>query len=189
MRIFSTIVFLPLSGLLSIIPLELSAGIREDAEAVIRQFHPGSTVLNFESLPLDHNTQAAAEQSAGQAFLLDKLFYWEIRANKAVLGYAVLDNVMGKAQPITYLVLFTPDLKVQSVRVIRYREQYGGAIQEHRWLEQFRGRDRHSGFAPGRHIDGISGATISVNAISRGIKRINVYLSLLTNDAVAADTE
>ncbi|MCF7802257.1 MAG: FMN-binding protein [Candidatus Marinimicrobia bacterium] len=189
MRSFASIAVLLIAGLFSVIPHELTAGVREDAEAVIRQFYPGATALHFQPLPLDPNTQSAAEQSAGQAFLLDKLFHWEIRADEAVLGYAVLDNVMGKAQPITYLVLFTPDLKVQSVRVIRYREQYGGAIQESRWLEQFRGRDRHSGFAPGRHIDGISGATISVNAISRGVKRITVYMSRHSNDAVAADTE
>lgn len=175
--------------ILSGIPLEVSAGVREDAETVIRQFYPGADELNFQTRPLDPAARTRAESAAGQSFVLDKLFRWEIHSGEAILGYAILDNVMGKAQPITYLILYTPDLKVNAVRVVRYREQYGGAIREPRWLTQFRGLDQHSGFEPGRHIDGISGATISVNAISRGIKRITVYVSLIANDAIAADSE
>ncbi|MCF7796444.1 MAG: FMN-binding protein [Lentisphaeria bacterium] len=182
--------FLAIVGCLFLaIPQVLNAGVREEAEGVIRDFFPDAKSIEFQALALQNDARTVAEQTAGQAFLLDKLYYWEIRSGESILGYAVLDNVKGKAHPITYLVLFSSELKVQRVRVIRYREQIGGAIQEPRWLEQFRGRDRHSGFDPGRHIDGISGATISVNAISRGVQRITVYLSQLANNTVAADME
>ena len=87
-------------------------------------------------------------------------------------GYAILDNVLGKVKPITYLVLFNKDLSIASVNIIKYREQYGGAIENKEWLDQFKLKNMTSELELNTDIDGISGATISVKSVIKGVKKL-----------------
>ena len=64
-----------------------------------------------------------------------------------------------------------------AVRVIRYREQHGGAVQNLKWLEQFKGMDVDIPLKLGDQIDGITGATLSSSAMTKGVRRLLVYLS------------
>lgn len=161
------------------IPMDLSAGIGEETEAILHQIFPGADDFEFKTLELDHQAKRQAEIASRQAFQMEKIFLWEIRSGEEVIGFAVLDNVQGKVQPITYVVVYDRKLAVVAVRIIRYREQYGGAVQDPSWLDQFKGFKADSKFLLGADIDGITGATLSANALTRGVKRISVYVSLL----------
>jgi Na+-translocating ferredoxin:NAD+ oxidoreductase RnfG subunit len=79
-------------------------------------------------------------------------------------------------------VVYTNDLDIRHVQVLRYREQIGGAVQNQQWLKQFRGTSPESSFERGKDVDGITGATISVDALISGLKRMSVYLSLIKGD-------
>jgi Na+-transporting NADH:ubiquinone oxidoreductase subunit NqrC len=48
-----------------------------------------------------------------------------------------------------------------------YRENYGGEIGSKRWLKQFIGMTE-----PKNYVDGISGATISVNSMKYSINKL-----------------
>ena len=157
-------------------------GIQSEAETVIRQTFKQASHWEFQTLPLDSNARTKAGFRARQHFNLDKLYLWWIYDSSSVIGYAVLDNVMGKAQPITYLVTFSPDLTVRQVRVLKYREQYGGAIQNQTWLSQFSGYTASQLLHLGHNVDGISGATISADALTRGVVRITAYLNAIDLD-------
>lgn len=88
------------------------------------------------------------------------------------LGYGFIDNVKGKTQLITYLVALKPGGEVQDVDVLAYRESYGGEIGYESFRKQFRNKTIRDKLQPGKDIKNISGATISVHAITNGIKRI-----------------
>jgi hypothetical protein len=88
----------------------------------------------------------------------------------APLGFATVRNVLGKDQPITYLVAVDTTLTLLDVDVLVYREAYGGEVAYEPWRRQFRGKHPGDGLQVGREIRGISGATISVNAVTAGIR-------------------
>jgi hypothetical protein len=88
-----------------------------------------------------------------------------------LLGYATVRDAMGKDQPITYLVAVDTSLALLDVDILVYRESYGGEVAYEPWRRQFRGKRPGDGLEVGREVRGISGATISVNAVTAGIRR------------------
>jgi Na+-translocating ferredoxin:NAD+ oxidoreductase RnfG subunit len=55
-------------------------------------------------------------------------------------------------------------------------------VGNRRWLNQFLGLDASSDYNVGINIDGISGATISVNSVSRGINRSAIIIEYLLSE-------
>jgi|WetSurMetagenome_2_1015567.scaffolds.fasta_scaffold485864_2 hypothetical protein len=100
---------------------------------------------------------------------------------KTVVGYAIIDNVPGKDQPITYLVQFSRDLEVRDVVILAYRESYGGEIRNSSWLEQFRQKKPGDALRPGREIRNITGATISARSVTHGVGRILALLKTISH--------
>ena len=99
------------------------------------------------------------------------IYIWEVIQKDTLIGLAILDNVKGKSQPITYAVFFDETGAVSQSHIIKYREPIGGQVSHKYWLGQFLGKSTDSEYQVGTDIDGISGATISVNAVTRGIHR------------------
>ena len=89
----------------------------------------------------------------------------------SLLGFAQVRQVCGKEQPITYLVALDSALTLKDVDVLVYREAYGGEVAYEPWRKQFRGRTPRDTLEVGRTVRGISGATISVNAVTQGIRQ------------------
>ncbi|MEW6511772.1 MAG: FMN-binding protein [Bacteroidota bacterium] len=94
-------------------------------------------------------------------------------------GFAVVDNVKGKDQLITYVVTTGTDLRIRAVDIIAYREAYGGEVRNASWREQFLGKSPGDPLRPGREIRIISGATISSRAVTLGVKRVLALLETL----------
>lgn len=66
-----------------------------------------------------------------------------------------------------YMVLFNEHKEIKLVKVLVYRENYGGEIASNRWLKQFIGLRKPKPF-----VDAISGATISVYNIHQAINKL-----------------
>ena len=66
-----------------------------------------------------------------------------------------------------FMVLFDKDKTIKLVKILVYRENYGGEIGGKRWLRQFIGWEE-----PKPLIDGISGATISVHSLKTSINTL-----------------
>jgi hypothetical protein len=95
------------------------------------------------------------------------------------VGLGVVAEEVGKYRPFTFLVGATPTLKVQNVEVLVYRESRGGEIQRSRFLRQYRGKDASDPIRLNRDILNIAGATMSVNAMNHGVKRVLLTLEIL----------
>ena len=102
---------------------------------------------------------------------LDSAAVLRISRADSLLGFAQVRNARGKDQPITYLVAVDPGGRLRDVDILVYREPYGGEVAYEPWRRQFRGKGPESPLSVGRDIQGISGATISVNAVTAGIRR------------------
>jgi Na+-translocating ferredoxin:NAD+ oxidoreductase RnfG subunit len=95
-----------------------------------------------------------------------------------LLGFAVVRAVKGKDQPITFLVATDTANQLRDIDILVYREPYGGEVAYEAWRRQFRGKSSADRLEVGRDIRSISGATISVNAVTAGVRRA---LADLTN--------
>lgn len=89
----------------------------------------------------------------------------------SLLGYAVVRNVKGKDQPITFLVAVDPGDHLKDVDILVYREPYGGEVAYDSWRKQFRGKTAQDPMEVGKDIRSISGATISVNSVTLAVRK------------------
>ena len=88
-----------------------------------------------------------------------------------LLGFALVRAVKGKDQPITFLVAIDTADRLKDIDILVYREPYGGEVAYEAWRRQFRGKSAQDTLEVGRQIRSISGATISVNAVTLGVRR------------------
>ncbi|MFT4571581.1 MAG: Na+-translocating ferredoxin:NAD+ oxidoreductase RnfG subunit [Candidatus Binatia bacterium] len=96
---------------------------------------------------------------------------FEAWKNDELLGRAIIVQEIGKHRPITFIVGVEPDGDIAGVSVMVYREAYGGEVRSGRFLTQYRGKDSRAPLLPGADIRNITGATLSVQAIGRGVKK------------------
>lgn len=110
---------------------------------------------------------AAIERDAGV-----KVYAGALRAWKADDGYFFVDAVIGKHELISYAVALSRDGKVRQTEILEYREAYGGEVRNARWRAQFTGRQHGDPVQIGRDIQNISGATMSCQHITDGVRRL-----------------
>ena len=103
---------------------------------------------------------------------------WEARSAGALLGFVVIDQVIGKHDLITYATGLGADGSVRRVEIMEYRESYGYEVRNERWLRQFAGKSRGSAFQINQDIQNISGATMSCEHVSAGVRRILVLYDM-----------
>ena len=155
------------------------ASIRDDAEEYINFAYGKDIQVKFIKWNPTQERKIIYEKKARLRFMFDHIYVWEITRSDTIVGIAILDNVLGKSLPITFLSCFNSDGQLIKTHIVKYREDYGYEVGNKRWLNQFIGLDVNSDFIIGKNIDGISGATISVNSVTRGINRSSIIVEYL----------
>ena len=164
---------------ITVFPYFLIGGIREDAEELIFSTYGEDIQVDFKKWNPPQEIKIYSEKKARSRFMFDHVYVWKISESNSLVGVAILDNVLGKSLPITYLTCFNMDGQLINAHIVKYREDYGYEVGNKRWLNQFIGLDVNSDFIIGKNIDGISGATISVNSVTRGINRSAIIVEYL----------
>jgi len=109
--------------------------------------------------------------------LVDTVSVLRVSRADSLLGFAAIGNVLGKDQPITVLVAMDPADRLKDVDILVYREPYGGEVAYEPWRRQFRGKSAGDSLRVGKEIRSISGATISVHAVTLGVRRMLAQLT------------
>jgi Na+-translocating ferredoxin:NAD+ oxidoreductase RnfG subunit len=118
---------------------------------------------------------AAIERRSGQKVRTRGQQVWTVRADAGLIGFFVVDYVIGKHLVIDYAVALDPDGRVRQVEILEYRESYGGEITNRRWLSQFVGKTGQDPLALDQDIRNISGATLSSRHVTEGVKRVLAF--------------
>jgi Na+-translocating ferredoxin:NAD+ oxidoreductase RnfG subunit len=120
---------------------------------------------------------SAIEQDSGV-----KVYPGGLRAWKGDSGYFFVDAVIGKHDLITYAVALDAQGRVRQVEILEYREAYGGEVRNAHWRAQFTGRHHGDPVRIGKDIQNISGATLSCEHVTEGIRRLlAVYALAIAN--------
>jgi Na+-translocating ferredoxin:NAD+ oxidoreductase RnfG subunit len=152
------------------------------AEKVMRSLMDkggGQLEFKYKAFEIPNVLKAEIEDDVKQDFYRNEVDFWEIHRDGEVEGYALMDDVLGKQMPITFLVIFNKEGRITASRVLKYRERYGSGVRSKRWLRQFNERNFQSSFDVGKDIDAISGATISSNSVTRGIEKLTQLIAKL----------
>ena len=104
---------------------------------------------------------------------------YKIESKNEVLGYAYISKAFGKLDYFDYLVLLDKDLIVLKSKILVYREDYGGEIGSKRWLKQLIGKSKDDKLVYGDNIMAISGATVSVQAMTNAMNDLFYSLKIL----------
>ncbi len=152
-------------------------GIQEKTESIIKSEFGENTEIEFSKFQIPAKEKNEIEVASKQRFFSESIFVWSITENDSVIALGLMDNVYGKAQPITFLTIFSLNGKVHSNHIIKYREEHGGQVANEDWNKQFVGIDKNSDV--NKKVDGISGATISVTSIKKGVKKLILLFDII----------
>lgn len=94
-------------------------------------------------------------------------------------GWAVIAEEIGKFKPMTFMVKVSNKGKVERVEMMVYREPVGAEVRRKRFWGQFKGKSAQDRLRINRDILNITGATMSVQAMTAGVRKALVILEEL----------
>jgi len=144
----------------------------DQAQASVQRMFGKETKTVLVAIPLSSQDKEAVFTLSNQRWSGDTLVVLASFKGNASAGYAVVDNVKGKDQLITYIVVVDSSLGVKDLEILSYREAYGGEVRNKSWQKQFIGRRSGEKLRPGREIKNISGATISARSVTFGVNKV-----------------
>jgi len=98
-----------------------------------------------------------------------RLRYWQ-KSDETVW---ILDEI-GKEKPITVAVHINKNM-IAELKVLAFRESRGDEVRHEFFTSQFRAASLNEKILLNRHIDGITGATMSVRALTK-VARLALWL-------------
>lgn len=129
---------------------------------------------NFIEAPINLSDDQRAEikkrAGVGQRQAVQKS--WRAEKNGALVGWFMVDDVIGKHDFITYAAAISAQGQVNGIEVLSYRETHGGQIRQSQWRQNFTGKTSADEFKLGKDIPNISGATLSCRNVTDGVKRL-----------------
>ena len=153
-----------------------SSKITDKTENELKKYFPEYISIDWTMYEIPKNIKKTIQKEVKQKFFRDEVNLWTITNKDSLKYYAILDNVIGKTMPISFLCIFDSLGEVQHSSVIKYREPYGGEVGSKKWLKQFYKYNESSPYKVGGDISGISGATLSVNSVTKGIHKLSILI-------------
>ncbi len=95
---------------------------------------------------------------------------WSAKRHGVLLGHVFVDEVIGRQNLITYAVGIDVDGALRNLEIMAYRESHGGEIRNSAWRAQFDRRKDLDHVRFGTDIKNISGATLSSEHVTEGVR-------------------
>jgi Na+-translocating ferredoxin:NAD+ oxidoreductase RnfG subunit len=143
-------------------------------EQAQRLLFPEARVFLERPLTLTKEQRAEIKSLAGVRQRQETQPVWRAEQHGRLLGWFIVDEVIGKHEFITYAVALSPDGHVLGVEIMNYRETRGGEVREAEWRGHFKGKTLMDPFKLDVDVPNISGATLSCRNITDGVKRLLV---------------
>ncbi len=140
---------------------------------------PSAASVTKEIRQLTPEQRSSLERASGLRFPETQYTYFVgYDTNQHVIGRAVIMNEIGKEERITFIVGTTPTHEIRDVAIMEFRESRGSEVREGRFLRQYHGKKSTDPIQVNRDIVNYTGATLSSQAVSRGVKKALVLTDL-----------
>jgi Na+-translocating ferredoxin:NAD+ oxidoreductase RnfG subunit len=153
---------------------------REEAQTAL---FPEATRFVDATVRLSGAQREAISKESGVKQRWDTQAVWRAEREGTLLGWFIVDQVIGKHEFITYATAIGAEGQVRGVEILDYRETYGFEVREAAWRERFKGKRVGDALEPGTDIPTITGATLSCRNVTRGVHRLLVLHKLVLADA------
>lgn len=136
--------------------------------ALARAF--GAAKVERRTLYLTPEQVAQVEQQARSRLPSAVVTLFEAPAEGAVSGRALLDTHVVRTMPETLLTVVEPDGRLRMALVLQFGEPPDYLPREG-WLKTLEGRSLDDELWPGRGVRRVSGATLTVQALTEALRR------------------
>lgn len=86
------------------------------------------------------------------------------------VGWGTITEAKGRFDFFDFLALYNQNKELVHLEILRYPSSHGYQVTSRKWLRQFTGLTTKDTIKVGQQVDGISGATLSVNGL---VQRLN----------------
>ncbi len=124
------------------------------------------------AVDLSEEQSKAIEAKSGVRQRWKRQAVWRAEKAGELIGWFIVDEVVGKHEFITYAAGLTPEGKVRGVEILMYRETYGYQIRNPEWRHVFEGKTLADPFKLDQDVPNIAGATLSCSNVTNGVKRL-----------------
>ena len=148
-----------------------------DAEVLKVAFPNGESVVEVDWGLMSRETRKEIERRIGQTLVFGRTKCFQGSKGGSVLGYACIDNVIGRSKPITFMAkIGHPKGDLVHYEIMVYREEVGRETGAGPFREQFYGKSSADPFQYGVDLRNYSGATLSANGLRDGfVKLLALY--------------
>ncbi len=139
-------------------------------EALALAFPEGTTVDRKTAFLTD--AQAAAVEKESGSPLGSKVWtYYVGTSSKGVVGSAYFESHKVRTMNETFMVVVDPDASVRFIEILSFAEpdEY---LAPKKWLGQFAGKQLDDQLLVRRGLRNITGASITSEAVTRGVRRV-----------------
>ncbi len=140
---------------------------------------PDASIFLESAINLSDAQVKAIKKQAGVRQRSNSQQTWRAEKDGQLLGWFLVDDVIGKHEFITYGAAISPEGKVLGIEILSYRETRGGQVRAAEWRDHFKGKTLNDAFKLNKDIPNISGATLSCRNITDGVKRLLVIHQLV----------
>lgn len=142
------------------------------------QLFPAASRFAEQALRFSDDQRDRIKAESGLRQRWDQQKAWRAEKDGQLLGWMLVDEVIGKHEFISYAAAISPEGRVLGVEILSYRETHGGQIREAGWRQHFVGKTLADAFKLDVDVPNISGATLSCRNVLDGVKRLLVIQKL-----------
>jgi len=140
-------------------------------EEALRLTFSNGEVVERQTLFLTETQVAEIKKMARSKVESQLVIYYRARSAEKVVGYAFFETTIVRTKPATLMAVINPDSTVRFVELLSFYEPQD-YLPAPRWLALFRNRALTDNLWPKRDIHSITGATLSVQAITFAVRRM-----------------
>lgn len=150
-------------------------------EALHRAF-PGATSVKRHSLVLTAEKIATIERADQLKLKPGIVTYFTGYHEAEPLGIATIDSGVVRTHQAVFMSVFTREGVLKDVFILAFNEppEY---IPSEGWFQQFHGKKRNDPLIPGKDVAGVMGSTLSVQAITSSMRRMQAIFPLFGNQS------
>ncbi len=150
-------------------------------DEALKTYFPGMTVERSTAF-LTETERTTIQQKARSKVESKVLTYYVARKDGKVAGTVFFETQTIRTMPATIMVVIDPDTTVRAVEMLAFYEPPDYRPSD-RWIRQFAGRSFNEDLYLKRGIHAISGATLTAQVVTDGVRRL-----LATYTTVVAPT-
>jgi Na+-translocating ferredoxin:NAD+ oxidoreductase RnfG subunit len=143
---------------------------------------PEATAFEDRGVKLTDDQRKKIKQLSGLTQRNETQAVWRAVKDGKMVGWFIVDDVIGKHEYITYGCALSPEGKVIGIEILVYRETHGGQVCDAAWRKVFVGKTLKDKFELDDDVPNISGATLSSRNVMNGVKRLLALQQVVLTD-------